>query len=269
MVSHSYGVIAIKKTKNNGQLKVLMIQRKDSVGFIECIKSPKNISKTILSRLVDQMTNHEKAMIQHASFEECWQRIWSSSHINQKKSCVKFTSLHEALAFHAKDRRKRQNLQTRAKGKLFRRFQRLRRSGEFHSLCTSSKTSWVCPSWGFPKGRLDKTDISLHLCAVREWREETGLVNTKLSFLCDNDLIPIRFVEDYKGTNNIRYILEYFVALVPMSTSGKLNPHNSRQLQEVHGLEWLTFEHARVRIRSTHSDKLAVLRGIEKLLPHI
>ena len=43
------------------------------------------------------------------------------------------------------------------------------------SLINNSKTNWITPEWGFPKGRRNymETDNS---CAIREFNEETGYV---------------------------------------------------------------------------------------------
>ena len=76
--SHSYGILAVRIDPKH-QHDVLLIQRKNSVGYIEFIKSKKEHNFKTLQRLFDEMTTSEKKMIETQPFEMNWQHIWHTS----------------------------------------------------------------------------------------------------------------------------------------------------------------------------------------------
>ena len=206
-------------------------------------------------------------MIESQSFEMNWQNIWRIT--VQEPLSVSFESREDALKYHRGDLKQRQDHNTKAKYMLFKRFQRLHRTGVIRTLVSRSKTTWETPSWGIPKGRLDKSDTNLLMCAVREFREETGLTKTPLTILHDQDKVPVKFIEDYIGSNGVRYILEYFIALVPTHTRVKVNLTNARQMQEIRSAMWFPFDAAIATIRSTHPEKRKVVDNTRKLVSNL
>jgi hypothetical protein len=77
----SFGIICYKKINNN--IKYLMIQRKDSLSFMEFIRGKYNTTDVdYLSKLLSSMTKNEINLIIDKSFEELWNYTWVQNNNN-------------------------------------------------------------------------------------------------------------------------------------------------------------------------------------------
>lgn len=74
--------------------------------------------------------------------------------------------------------------------------------------------------WSFPKGHRENTDYSTLECALRELKEETGLV-LRNNYLC---------VKKYKAA-------EYYI--YSMSEESRLIPYDTREIEDA---GWFTFD---------------------------
>ena len=112
---------------------------------------------TLIRNLFDEMTITEKTYLLNNTFQDIWNNLWGDfsgvQYANEEKiSNNKFNSIKEGVYLY-------DNTYYNLK-----------------SLIHNSKTSWMEPEWGFPKGRRNYLENDLD-CAIREFTEETGLLN--------------------------------------------------------------------------------------------
>lgn len=218
----SFGIICYRYVGD--QLQYLMIQRKDSLSFMEFIRGKyKTDQVEYLKQLFSCMTQNERNAILNKPFEELWNHVWYQPHIPK----------HTSEFLESK-----------------RKFDTLR-NGFLADLMKATPSPYVDPEWGFPKGRrkLREEDID---CAVREFAEETGCKTSDIQI--DRKFPP--FEEIFFGTNHILYRHVYYVAqFVGASSSFEVDPHNINQAREVRAIRWFTFEDATDHIRTHNRER--------------
>jgi hypothetical protein len=173
-ITKSYGIIPF--TIVNNKLYYLMIKRRNTFGYIDIIKGKYNIDNfIIMQKLVNVMTNKEKADILKYDFNVLWNNMWLYTTTYCDETIDKFN----------------QNIQT------------------IKEYINNSNTRWIEQEWEFPKGRknIKETDI---ICAKREFSEETGIDNKDVNII--NNIIP--FDEIYIGTNLKCYKFKYFLGYI-------------------------------------------------------
>ena len=76
----SFGIICYKIV--NGEIKYIMIQRKDSLSFMEFVRGKYNIDDDkYIIKLIEYMTDSEKKLLLTNNFEQIWNYTWCQ--INQ------------------------------------------------------------------------------------------------------------------------------------------------------------------------------------------
>jgi len=151
-----------------------MLRRKDSFGYIDFIRgkySPYNIFQ--IQSIIDEMSNTEKERLLSDSFEELWKNMWGeTANVNQFKS-EESTSLKKMEAIKngviVND-----NIVT------------------LKGVIEKSSTNWEETEWEFPKGRRNHKEKDLE-CALREFEEETGISQSKITIIEDY----LRTIHDY------------------------------------------------------------------------
>jgi 8-oxo-dGTP pyrophosphatase MutT (NUDIX family) len=141
--------------------------------------------------------------------------------------------------------------------------------------------------WGFPKGRrnINEDDIA---CAIREFREETGIHPRNIR-LCA-DIKPCE--EVFSGTNKIRYKHVYYIAKYmpsqpyihiinshyqpsdPSIDSPQENqpdeplfdPQNKQQCKEIKDVQWFSYTEAQARIRQQNVERKELLKRINSVI---
>jgi 8-oxo-dGTP pyrophosphatase MutT (NUDIX family) len=228
----SFGILCYRV--RNEQLEYLMIQRKDSLSFMEFVRGkylPTQVE--YIKQLLSCMTHKERALLMTESFENLWNYVWyqpciprpSTEFMEAKRKFdqIKAGFLHERVWINLQD------------------------------LITQSPSAFDEPEWGFPKGRrkLREDDAD---CAVREFCEETGLHNSDLEIT--KDLPP--FEEIFYGTNNILYRHVYYVARFLGSTDCSEIPvdfSNISQIREVRAIRWFTLPETLEHIRAHNKER--------------
>jgi len=157
----SFGIICYKV--ENGEIRYVMIQRKDSLAFMEFVRGKYNQTDiNYIKQLVDYMTENEKEMLLENTFDTIWNYTWCQSSQNIFK--------------HTKE-----YIESKMK------FDYVINNMCFVNVIKSSKVkcNYLEQEWGFPKGRkkVRESDID---CAIREFCEETQLYK-------DDIQITIRF----------------------------------------------------------------------------
>lgn len=213
-------------------IKYLMIQRKDSLSFMEFIRGKYNTTdEPYVKKLLSGMTNHERSLIMCSPFEQLWNHVWF-------QPSTRLTMEYEA-----------------AKAK----FDSL--NGSMSDFLSESTSPFLEPEWGFPKGRrrLKENDL---VCAIREFAEETGFSENDIAI--HSEIAP--FEEVFYGTNNILYRHVYYLAsmLNPDTSDPEVNPNNINQAREVQAIRWFDCEETLCHIREHNKERRDLFDSVHK-----
>lgn len=227
----SFGLICYRYI--HGVPEYLMIQRKDSLSFMEFIRGkydPKDIE--YISKLLSHMTVTERSMLLANNFESLWNHIWFQKSIQR----------HTADFDDARSKFQ----------KLVAGIEVLSQSYTLEKLVMDTTTPFTEPEWGFPKGRrrLREADVG---CAVREFCEETGF-SPKDVRICPN-IKP--FEEVFYGTNEILYRHVYFIAELITNREREvvIDPSNINQAREVQKACWFNYQEVLEHIRKHNMER--------------
>jgi 8-oxo-dGTP pyrophosphatase MutT (NUDIX family) len=226
----SYGIIAIKYI--NKVPYYLMIRRRDSLSYVEFMRGKYVLSSPdYIQLLINGMTRDEQTRLVSQSFDTLWSALWNNQNTRQYR-----------------------NEYTAAK----RIFEMLRSTGDIHGkllikYIDDSSKEWMDPEWGFPKGRRTQHE-STEACALREFKEETG---------CDPSIVSLisgeEYIEEYIGTNSIRYRQIYYIGISNSDTTVVFQPYNRMMNREVGAIGWFTYDEAYLKIRATNKEKRELL----------
>lgn len=214
---------------NYSEIKFLLIQRRDSIGFTEFMRGKyQERDESYLMKLIEIMTDTERNRLLTQSYDELLEKFI----IN--KNCRHYR--YEYI--EAKDKH-----------------ERMLQNNRLTELINKAEHHWDEPEWGFPKGRrhLKESDID---CAAREFEEETGLI-TK-DYIIMNNVKPLE--ESFIGTNKIRYKHVYFLGKSTSQTLPEVNRNNKTQLAEIGDIGWFNFQEALKKIRHYQREKMIVLK---------
>ena len=235
----SFGIIFYTVVENTGEIKYLLIQRKDTPCYVEFLLHKwhrDNIE--YIKRLVAGLTCNEK----------------------KKLLCCDFDTLRGPLMYYPPKINKEYYNAKSA-------FEDLKNgytsNGEFvklENLIRDSDSTWMEPEWGFPKGRRNRQESDLQ-CAIRESYEETGLNQRNYEI---TNIDPIQ--EIFIGTNGIRYRHIYYVAKTKCQVPIFINPNNIDQVSEVGKIGWFNYQDAIDMIRPYHLEKKKILSDLNALL---
>jgi 8-oxo-dGTP pyrophosphatase MutT (NUDIX family) len=130
---------------------------------------------------------------------------------------------------------------------------------DLNQLVNNSTTCWKETEWEFPKGRRNFKEKDLE-CALREFEEETGISQTKITII--ENVVP--FEEIFIGTNYKSYKHKYFLAV--MNNDETENILDNFQVTEVSKLEWKTIDECLESIRPYNLEKKQLITNINKVL---
>ena len=213
----SYGIIIYKI--EDKVPKIVMVERKDSLSFIEFIrgkyKFPENIP--YIKLLISRMTMEEKDKLLKFTFDELWEMLWI--HYDNVNHRIKKEYEKSKLFFN-----KLQNGFT--KNGIFFNLQKI---------IQNNNTNYISNEWEIPKGRRSNKENNKD-CAIREFEEETN-INLKNYELISN-IIPL--IEEYKGINNVRYKHIYYIGMMKNHVELKIDMTNKDQYTEIRDITWLS-----------------------------
>lgn len=226
----SCGIILIDSSKlpADGDIRALMIRRKDSMSFAEFMRGkydPDDLD--YVSTLVKNMTIKEQAGLVSETFETLWRSLWGDD---------------------------RNSLDFGISREKFLKLNRLQ-------LMTDNLSIYTEPEWGFPKGRRmrGETDVA---CAIREFGEETNIPREAYTILKN-----ILLEETFYGLNGIRYRHVYYVALLKqpelIDLKQKFTP---MQRREISGIGWKTFAEAEALVRPHHLERRTMLEQLKSIV---
>lgn len=218
--------------KQYPKVKFLMIQRKDTMGYIDFVrgKYPDNdpiVKDNLLQVCLQEMTPQEKNNLLTKSFDTIWNNLWLN---------------HDSKTF--------KNEYAGAKAK----FQKL----DVRDLVMRSKTYFHHTEFGFAKGRRNMRESNIG-CAEREFYEETGFTKAHYDFIKYYPTIH----EEFVGTNGIRYRhIYYLVKMKNDAPPPRIDRSNIVQMGEVQNIGWFTYDECMRLIRPYDHAKKQVMRKV-------
>ena len=237
----SLGIVLVdKKVVDN--YKYLMIQRKDTLGFVEFMRGKYSVNNiNYIKKLFKIMTRNERDKIINNDFDTLWDTLWMKND-NRYSHNEYRTSKHKFNMFKT--------------GSVI--------NNEFINFSEINKKVpiiYESPEWGFPKGRRNLYENDLD-CAKREFEEETGCKSNQYNILFN--INPIH--ECFFGSNNIRYRHIYYIAEMTENIDLKLDPKNKFQISEISNIKWYNFVDCLNIIRPYNTEKKKILTKINYLL---
>ena len=215
-------------TQDDGNVSYLMVQRKDTMGYIDFIRGrwPEDDPKRkehALKTYLEEMTCEERARLRTLDFESLWDLIW----INHA-SRIYISEFVDAK----------------------RKFDQL----DIEQLLLRTGCNWTEQEYGFPKGRKNMYESNID-CAKREFREETGYGSHQYRMLSD-----LPWEETFVGTNGVAYKHIYYVAEVYQGAGQPKTPiEEIRQEGEISNMGWFTYSQCLQTIRPYDSAKKELL----------
>jgi len=219
--------------------EVLMIQRKDSLCYIDFIRGKYDMRDlNYMQILIDKCSSGEKNRLLTMNFSDLWSELWllGDNYIQNDdffRCSGKFNTIREGFLLSGN-----------------------KISIEY--LINNSEYNYPFSEWEFPKGRrnMNETDFE---CAKREFNEETNYNEEDYDII--NNLSP--FVEEFLGENNVRYKYIYYIG--KLKNTGKipfLDPNNSDQISEIKNIQWLTQVEAQSKLRDYHCSRVELINKI-------
>lgn len=213
------------KSEEYPRIKFLMIQRKDTIGYIDFIRG----KYTDLDTCINEMTKNEKLNLLTKTFDELWNELWICNKTHE--------NFYKQEYYQAKNK-----------------FNKL----DINDLVRTIESKFLFQEFSFPKGRRNIRERNID-CAEREFFEETQYNKDTYQFVKNYPTIE----ETFTGTNGIVYKHIYY--LVKMRDDIKppcVNTNNKTQLSEVQNIGWFTFDECLHLIRPYDHEKKKILTNV-------
>ena len=235
----SFGIICYKI--ENNIVKYIMIQRKDSLSFMEFVRGKYTTDDIMyIKQLINCMTQNEKSMLLSHTFDEIWNYTWCQNPQGTFKHTKEYIESKQKFDYL------------------------MNNPSIKNTLLNTSKPSVLEQEWGFPKGRkkLKEQDID---CAIREFCEETQLTNDDIMI---HSIVP--FQEIFFGTNNILYKHVYYIAkLIKEDSNVYLDDNCIEQIREVRALQWFTCDEVLSHIKLHNIERIEIFKQAHKIISNL
>lgn len=242
----SLGVLLFKYYPETDKIEFLLVKRKDSIGFVEFIRG-KYASTDIeyLNKLFSQMSNQEIEKIQKNEFNVLWDNLWMYNRFKpKKKNFINDNNLAK------------------------KKFEKIREGYYVDDKYISIKYfidkiefNWSETEWGIPKGRRNIKE-SDYDAAKREFMEETGILDD--NFVILSNVPP--FIEEYVGTDNIKYKHIYYLAKSIGNINYKLDLNSKFQITEISEIGMFDTKKCLNLIRDYYIEKKKIILDAEKYI---
>lgn len=239
----SYGNIIYKK--ENEESKILMIQRKDSLCYIEFIRGKYDVyNSKYIQILIDKCSIIEKEKLLNKSFSDLWKELWliSDDNYDETNDYIKANDKYTKLYNGYNDK--------------------YNNKIDLKLLINKSKTNYIDSEWEFPKGRRNKGETNLD-CAKREFMEETNYKETDYELI--KNINP--FCEEFLGENKIRYKYIYYVGLLKnYKKEITIDKKNYYQISEIKNIQWFNKNDSLNITRDYHHTRRDVINKMFNLI---
>lgn len=225
--------------------EVLMIQRKDSLGFMDIMRGKYKLTDpAYIRKQLHGMTESERQRLLNDDFDKIWSDLWG----NDLESAQRYA--------HDRQTSKQKLTELRSGVDLPR--------GERYSLAELLRQEpavYTTPEWGFPKGRRDPFETDAQ-CAYRELCEETGIREDEL--LKITNVTPLE--ENFYGSNDIHYKHTYYIALYVGERDISYDALNKDMIREIGDLQWKPLDEALELLRKENTEKRKILHQLISIL---
>ena len=258
----SYGIIVYQHyfdhVTNSVYPKYLMVQRKDSLCYVEFIRGKYELgNREYIIKLFNNMTAEERVKIMQYDFDTLWNAMWcrhfedetefNTKNFNKefKDALIKFKALRKGYYIINPDTQTRMFF-------------------SIDYILENTSPQFFETEWGFPKGRrnINEDDLS---CAIREFKEETGIHPSSIKI--NTDIKPME--EVFTGSNKVRYKHVYYIAKYQPSFAQQqklYDPDNTTQVKEVKDVQWFTYQEAQDRIRDSNIERKELFKRLNNIL---
>lgn len=227
----SYGVIGISDFEE--EFKIVLVQRRDTMGFIDFIRgkyNPDIKKEEILEIFVSEMTNEERNKLLLYNFDELWNQLWLNKNSRIFKNEYK-TAKRKFLDINVKE------------------------------MVREYSSKWEDTEFSIPKGRRNKFERE-ESCALREFSEESGIPLGNVSII--KEIQPIS--ETFYGSNSVPYRHVYYFAKIKGKYIPTINYNSTSQGGEVKKIGWYSYKECMNIFRDYESTKRNVIHRAFKIL---
>jgi ADP-ribose pyrophosphatase YjhB (NUDIX family) len=270
----SFGCIAYRIVPpTDGQMpypEFLMVQRKDSLAFVEFIRGKyvlENVS--YIKQLLANMTQDETDRLQTKTFSELWKDLWmyGSNRCYMKEQHDSENKLNQLRSGY-----QLVDCQTQTHQWI-----------DMNSIMAEITTCLPETEWGFPKGRRNLMESDRN-CAIREFKEETGIKVNKIRVRYDKPIDEV-----FTGSNHVRYkhvyyIVEYIASHQDTADLSKTcnreddsssNGNSTSSLEiptiasmppwqasEIRAVQWFTYDDALKKLERSNVERRELLKRV-------
>lgn len=251
----SYGIICYRlRTDQKTQCvypEYLMVQRKDSLNFVEFIRGKYNLEKRkYILKMFSNMTEDERQEIKNNDFPAIWMKLWKVNHCHHfeseyKDSKSKFDQIKSGYL-----------LDTETESGIIR--------FDLNYILENTISTIDESEWGFPKGKRNINEQDMN-CAVREFAEETSM---RLKYLKLQNMKPVE--EVFTGTNKVRYKHVYYLATCT-NNNDKFVFHSNIHgkvidINEIKSVCWFRFSESLNLIREQNVERRELFKRVNQLV---
>jgi 8-oxo-dGTP pyrophosphatase MutT (NUDIX family) len=230
-------------------IKFLLIERKNSLGYIDFIRGKYKIDNIDqINYLFQQMNDEEIKRIGKHDFTYLWNNLWNEN-IDDKEDGDYKDDKDDKEEKEESKKYKKEYLYAKNKFETLKSSDNLEINLDFY--VKNVKPLYKINEWGFPKGRKNRNETSLE-CAKREFFEETNIDSSKIKVI--EDIEPI--CENLVGTNGVKYRHIYYIAEI--NTNQIVKPNNN----EIGNIGYFLYNDAIQLLREYHIEKRDILTKI-------
>jgi 8-oxo-dGTP pyrophosphatase MutT (NUDIX family) len=230
----SYGVLLLL---NEEIPKIVMVQRKDSLCYIEILRGKYDIYNVKkIKLLLNRISKTELENIRNVDFDILWKQLWLIDDVKETKYMKEYT--YSKMLFES-----------------------MLNDIELRDYIDLLVSEYDTSEWEFPKGKKDRNEIQ-HECAKRELEEETNIKSTDYEII--KNISPI--IENFVGENDINYRNIYYIGICKNTENVKINPDNNNQINEIKDVIFLTEAEAINKIRKYNTTKYKLISYIFKFI---
>ena len=220
----SYGVILLKDIEKES--KIVLINRKDSVCYIDIVRGRYNIhSNKKLKLLFSRITIDEYNKLVNDSFDNIWKDLWAITEIGNTSDYNYCKNKHSEL---------------------------IKIIDEFKDLPIYTETEWE-----IPKGKQNKNEL-YHIAAKRELEEETNIKKDDYELIINISSVKELFI----GEDDVNYENIYYIGICKDDSNIKINKDNPEQINEVKNTGLFTKNEALSKIRHYNKSKINIINNI-------
>ena len=221
----------IYEKKILSDVDILMVRRNHTFNYIYLIRGIYEIEIENIIKSINLLTQNEYQKIMNLSFEDLWYDIWGDDDlkIDFKKANEQFNLLRNHIIPLIEHR---------------------------------INIKYIEPEWGFPKGKRNNYNESNIDCAIREFKEETGL--SEDDYILLDRLYPL--VENIVGSDGIQYRYIYYIALMKEDTIIQKVNNNSSHHVEIGDIGLYNINNSIKLLRDYNIDRNNIINNIKLFL---